>query len=170
MDKVIGTVLLIVATVVGVGLVLNSALPAISRAGGAMTSGSDQLNERIKTQIEIIHTVGELDEDGVWQDVNNDGYFNVFAWVKNVGAARIIAIDECDVFFGQQEDFSRIPYTDDAGGSYPQWTYTIENNTEWLPGATVKFTISYSSALSSGSYFFKVTTPSGVVDEEFFSM
>ena len=167
MDKVISTMLLIIASVVGVGLVLSSALPAIGRAGGALSSSTDRVDTRIKSQVQIIHTVGELDEDGVWQDINLDGYFNVFVWVKNVGASRITAVEECDIFFGQVGDFSRIPY---GGGSYPQWDYQVENGTEWQPGATVKFTISYSLALSSGSYFIKVTIPCGIVDEDYFSM
>jgi len=170
MDKVISSILLIIASVVGVGLVINSTLPAISRASDAMSSSSAQVDTRIKTQIEIIHTVGELDGNGVWQDTNNDGYFNVFIWVKNVGVARITEEEECDIFLGPEGDFSRIPYTGDAGGSYPQWNYQVENDTEWRPGATVKFTISYSSALSTGSYFTKVITPSGIVDEDYFSM
>lgn len=167
MDKVISTMLLIIASVVGVGLVLSSALPAIGRAGGALSSSTDRVDTRIKSQVQIIHTVGELDGDGVWQDINSDGYFNVFVWVKNVGDSRITAVEECDIFFGQVGDFSRIPY---GGGSYPQWDYQVENGTEWQPGVTVKFTISYSSALSSGSYFIKVTIPCGIVDEDYFSM
>jgi archaellum component FlaG (FlaF/FlaG flagellin family) len=169
-DKVISSILLIIAAVVGVGLVLNSALPAISRASGAMSSSSDKVDTRIKTQIEIIHTVGELDENGVWQDTNLDGYFNIFIWVKNVGATRITGEEECDIFLGEEGDFARIPYTGDAGLSYPQWDFQIENDTEWRPGATVKFTVSYSSSLSTGSYFTKVTTPNGIVDEDYFSM
>jgi hypothetical protein len=170
MDKVISAMLLVLAAVIGVGLVLNSALPAIGRASGAVSSSSAAVDERLKTQIEIIHTVGELDSSGVWQDTNGNGRFDIFVWVKNVGAARIVAEEECDVFFGQQGDFDRIPYTGDAGGGYPQWNYETENNTEWVPGATTKFTISYSAALSQGTYMIKVTTPTGVVDEDFFSM
>jgi hypothetical protein len=135
-----------------------------------MSSSSDQVDKRIKTQIEIIHIVGELDDSGVWQDTNSDGYFNVFIWVKNVGATRIVDVEESDVFLGPEGDFARIPYTGDAGGGYPQWDFAVENDTEWRTGATVKFTVSYSSALSQGSYFTKLTTPSGIVDEDYFSM
>lgn len=169
MDKVISAILLIIASVVGVGLVLNSALPAIGRASGAMSSSSSQVDTRIKTQIQIIHTVGELDQDGAWQDTNGDGYFNVFIWVKNIGAARITDVEDCDIFLGQEGNFARIPYASDTSG-YPQWDFQVENGAEWVPGATMKFTVSYSSALAQGNYLVKVTTPSGNLDEDFFSM
>ncbi|MBK9613759.1 hypothetical protein [Candidatus Amarobacter glycogenicus] len=43
--------------------------------------------------------MGELDSSSWWQDTNGDGDFDVFAWVKNVGETRIVALEQTDVFF-----------------------------------------------------------------------
>ena len=135
-----------------------------------MVSVAGKLDDRLKSQIEIVHAAGELDKDGVWQDTNEDGDFDVFIWVKNVGASSIGAIEASDVFFGKQGDFSRIPYIGDAGGSFPRWDYSLENDTDWRPTATLKITIHYSAPLSSDTYFTKVIIPNGISDEYVFSM
>ena len=59
---------------------------------------------------------------------------------------------------------------DDAGGSYPRWGYSLENDTEWRNSATLKITINYSSDPGAGMYFTKMIIPNGISDEYFFSM
>lgn len=158
MDKVIATILLIIAAVVGVGLVVGATLPAINRSTGAMLSGAGKVDERIKTQVSIAHATRHPTENT-----------KALIWVKNVGASRITAIENSDIYFGQQGNFSRITY-DATGASSPSWKYDVEGGGEWTPdGKTVKFTINYGSALS-GTYFFKVVTPNGVSAEDYFSM
>ena len=61
-------------------------------------------------------------------------------------------------------------YVDDAGGSYPRWSYSLENDTEWKTGATMKITVTYSSDPGAGTYYIKVVIPNGIADEFFFSM
>lgn len=170
MDKIMVTILLIIAGVVGVVLVVNTVYPAIGRSSSALVSASDKLNERIRSNISIIQATTELDADGAWQDTNADGNFDVFAWVKNVGDLKITAISRSDVFFGKEGDFSRIPYVTDAGGAYPYWEYSIVNGAEWGATVTVMITINYSAALAQGSYFIKVVLPNGISDEYSFSM
>jgi len=97
MDKVLSTVLLIVAAVVCVTLVINAVYPAIMSSTGAIGSASARMNERMRSQIEIIHAAGELDEDGVWQDTNSNNYFDLFVWVKNIGAEPVVDVERCDV-------------------------------------------------------------------------
>jgi hypothetical protein len=164
-DKIIVTALLILAGAVSAVILFGVVNPAVGQSGAAMASLADNVSERITSQIEIIHATGELDGDGVWQDTNSDGYFNVFIWAKNVGSSRILGIHECDLFFGQEGDFSRIPHVNDAGGGLPAWIWAIENDTEWGPTATVKLTIYFSSALSAGRYYLKVVIPNGISDE-----
>lgn len=154
--------------------------PAIGRSSSAVVSAAGKVDDRIKSQISIIHATGELDSSQVWQDTDSDGDFDVFLWVKNVGSMDIVAIEEVDVFFGTQGDFSRIPYVDDAGGGSPNWTYAIENDTNWKPTATLKISIHYTATctpapcspapLASDTYFVKVTVANGVSDEHFFSI
>lgn len=171
MDKVLSTILLVVAAVVCVTLVINAVYPAITSSGSALTSVSARMNERIKSQIDIIHATGELDEDGDWQDTNSDGDFDVYIWIKNVGTEPVVDIGRCDVFLaGNQTVWAWIPYLDYANGEFPQWDYDIENGTDWGIATTTRFEISYDFTLPSGEYRIKVMIPNGVSDEYYFSM
>ena len=158
MDKAITTALLIVAGIICMIFLFNSDYPMINRSSSAMVSMAETIDERMKSRINIVHAA------------NTANRTTVYLWVKNVGTSRIVSVDETDVFFGQEDDFSRIPYVDDAGGTYPSWTYTLENDAEWLTSATLKITITYSSDPGAGTYFAKVVIPNGISDEYFFSM
>jgi hypothetical protein len=150
-------------------LVFNAVYPAVNRSSSALVGAAAKIDDRIKSQIKIIHATGELDSGGSWQDTNSDGDFDAFVWVKNVGDSRILDLGQSDVFFGQEGDFSRIPYVDDAGGSFPYWDGQLENDSEWGPSATLKVTIHFSTTLSSGTYLVKMAIPNGVSDEHYFS-
>lgn len=150
-------------------VVINATYPAIVRSSNSIVEISSHMEDRIQSQIKIVYATGELNSNGVWQDTNSDGYFDVTVWVKNVGASRILGLDQMDVFLGKAGYFARIPYVTDAGSSYPRWSYTLENGTEWTTTVTVKIAIHYSSAQTSDTYVVKVVTPSGAYDERYFS-
>ncbi len=150
-------------------MVINAVFPAITRSSNSIVRIAQKVDERIQTQVSVIYAASELDENGVWQDTDSDTYFDVWVWVKNVGAARILGVDQTDVFFGTEGNFVRVPHANDAGGTYPQWTHAIENGTEWNNTATAKITIHYSTALASDTYTVKIVTPSGAYDSHFFS-
>ncbi len=158
MDKAITTALLIIAGVVCMIFVFNSVYPMVNHSSQAMTSMAEQVDERMKSRISIVHGTA------------NTTRTEVFLWIKNVGTQRITNIDDCDLFFGQETDFQRVPYTTEAGGTYPQWTYQIENGTEWGTSVTVKITITYSSDPGSGTYYAKFIIPNGISDEYYLSM
>jgi flagellar protein FlaG len=171
MDKVLSTILLVVAAVVCVVLVINAVYPAITSSSGALSSISASMNERIKTQVKIIHATGELNSSGSWVDTNSDGDFDVLVWIKNIGTESVDDIGRCDVFLsGSNTIWTWIPYVDYAAGSYPRWSYVIENGTEWATATTLMIKIHYSSPLTSGQYNIKVMAPNGVSDEYDFSM
>jgi len=167
--------LLTIADVIAAIAIMNAIYPAVTRSSSALTAASSTVDERIKTNIEIVHVVGELSSTSTWVDTNSNNLFDFFAWVKNVGDARVVAVDETDVFFGQPGGIERVPYTDDAGSSYPQWGYSIENGSEWNQAATIKLVVSFDDGCPScskptGTYFIKVVTPNGVSNEHYFSM
>ncbi len=171
MDKVLATVLLVVAAVVSVTLVINAVYPAITSSSGAMSSASARINERMRSQVEIIHASGELDSGGAWQDTNANGYFDVFIWVKNIGAESVVDVERNDIFLADdQMVWAWIPHAVYAAGGFPQWDYVIENGTEWTTATTLRIEISYESPLTSGEYRVKVLTPNGVSDDSYFSM
>ena len=124
-----------------------------------MTGTAAKLDERIKTDICIVHAAG-------------DGDVTVFVWVKNVGTTEIAVPERSDVFFGQTGDVLRIPYTEEAGGTFPYWEYEVENGdgSHWQPASTVKLTLTFSSAPAEGYYLVRVVTPSGVIRDHYFSM
>jgi hypothetical protein len=157
-DKAITTALLIIAGVVCMIFVFNSVYPMLNRSSQAMVSMAEQVDERMKSRISIVHAANSADRT------------SVYLWIKNVGTQRIVNVKESDLFFGQSDNFTHIPYILDAGTSYPRWDYGLENATEWETSATLKVTIYYLSDPGTGTYFAKFIIPNGIYDEYYFSM
>ena len=158
MDKAITTALLIVAGVVCMIFVFNSVYPMINRSSDAMVSMAEQVDERMKSRINIVHAA------------NNSTRTEVYLWIKNVGTQRIVNVEASDLFFGEEDDFDRVPYYADAGETYPRWNFELENDTAWETSATIKVTITYSSDPGAGTYFSKFIIPNGISDDYYFSM
>ena len=157
MDKAVTTALLIIAGVVCMIFVFNSVYPMVNRSSQAMVSMAEQVDERMKSRINIVHAA------------NSANRTSIYLWVKNVGTQRVVGVDESDLFLGPSDNFSRIPHVDDAEGGYPRWQYTLENDTEWQTSATLKITITYSSDPGAGTYYAKFIIPNGIYDEFYFS-
>jgi flagellar protein FlaG len=158
-DKAVTTALLIIAGVVCMIFVFNSVYPMVNRSSQAMVSMAEKVDERMKSRINIVHAA------------NSANRTTVYLWAKNIGAQRIIGIEDCDLFFGQEGDFERIPYQGEVDEvTYPRWDYNLENDDEWLTSATLKLTISFSSDPGAGTYFAKLIIPNGIYDEYYFSM
>ena len=146
------------AAIVAIGSVITALMPAISRAGTALVSSAEVADDRLSSRVEIIHAIGQ------------DAATQADAWVKNTGATRISAITQSDVFFGPETDFQRIPYGG-ASCTAPCWEYTLENDTEWNPTATLHITIHFTTALATGNtYYVKVVAANGVEDSKFFTL
>jgi archaellum component FlaF (FlaF/FlaG flagellin family) len=158
LEKAITTALLIIAGVVCMIFVFNSVYPMVNRSSQAMVSMAEQVDERMKSRISVVHAAV------------SDNHTEVYVWVKNIGTQRVVDVKASDVFFGQEGNFERIPYVGDAGGALPSWTYSLENDTEWKTSATIKITITYDSDPGSGTYFFKFIIPNGISDEYYFSI
>ena len=171
MDKALSTILLVIASLVCAVLAINAIYPATGISSSALGSASAQMGERIKSQITIIHCAGELDENGVWQDTNLDGNFDVFIWVKNIGGITIDNPENCDLFIGGDDgSWSRIVHEDWAGGALPSWSYTIDSSDEWDRETTMMVEVSFEGPLASGEYRIKIIIPNGISDEYYFSM
>jgi hypothetical protein len=139
--------------------VVNSVMPAVSRTNSSMVMSSDVVNDRISSQVEIIHATG------VATATRAD------AWVKNVGASRLGPIERTDVFFGPENNFNRIPYGS-AGCTAPCWNYALEGGaSEWGATATLHIIIYPGYSLAAGTtYFVKVVAPNGISDAKYFSV
>ena len=158
MEKAIATVLLTVASIVAIVTVINALMPAISRTNSSIVATSDQVNSQISTDLEIIHVAGE------------DGSADVEAWAKNTGADRIAPMSRVDIFFGPANAFVRVPYCD-PGCVAPCWSYTVENDSDWNPTATVRIDLTSDTNLVQGeTYYIKIVAPNGVTDARFFTI
>ena len=158
MEKAITTALLIIAGVVCMIFVFNSVYPMVNSSSQAMTSMAETVDERMKSRINIVHAA------------NSANHTSVYLWIKNVGTQRIVSVEDSDLFFGQEDSFNRIPYVDEAPASYPQWSYLLENDSQWQTSATIKVTITFSSDPGSGTYYAKFIIPNGISDDFYFSM
>jgi flagellar protein FlaG len=151
MDKIMVTVLLVVAGIVCSIVVLNAVYPAITGSSGAIIEAANKIDDRIKSNIAVI----EMTHEG------SDAYI----WIKNTGISRIDGINNSDIFFGEEGNFDRIPY---GGSTAPYWEYIIENDDRWNQSATVKITVHSASAIS-GNYVFKIVIPNGLSDTKYYS-
>jgi archaeal flagellar protein FlaG len=157
-EKAIATMLLTVAAVVAVMAVVNAIMPALGRSSASIVASADNVDERISSQIEIVHAAGIA------------GGSTVDAWAKNVGVIAIAPVDRVDVFFGPGDNFVRVPYGD-PGCTAPCWSYTIENDVAWNPTSTLRVTISWDQVLATDTtYYVKVVIPNGVSDAKFFTV
>lgn len=167
MDKAITTSLFIAIGIIMSLMLFNVTYPATVEGTNAIAGMSDRIEQRMRSQVKIIHTSGELDAAGNWNDVNGNGLFEVSIWVKNVGETRIFPLESLDIFFGPEGNFSRIPYEGNAAGAYPRWTGMVENGNEWVPSGTLRIVVQYSSPMPSGRYYLKISLPNGVTDSYF---
>ncbi len=159
MDKVLVTVLLVVAGIVSASIVVNTVVPAAQRVGGDVMSISSAVSDRIRTDARIIETAAVA------------GSSTVQVWIKNVGTATVPNPERMDVFFGPMGKFARIAPCSQTGNTPPCWSLAIENDTRWAPFATARLTIELSSALDSGyDYIVTVVLPSGLPISNTFSL
>jgi archaellum component FlaG (FlaF/FlaG flagellin family) len=169
-EKTIITAFMVIISVIVSVMVYNTVYPAAVEGSASLRNMRARMDDRIQSQIAIVHAVGELDQNGNWQDTNGDGDFSVMIWSKNIGAARIAALNSVDLFFGPEGNFSRIAHRDETGGAYPYWEWDVENGDSWDPTTTLKITIRYTSPLPTGRYFIKIVLPNGLSTEYFFSL
>jgi hypothetical protein len=148
-------------------MLFNAVYPAVQQGSDAISSMAYGVADRMRYQINVVHANAELPNGVLWQDINGNGLYDVFGWVKNIGTARIPAVDRTDVFFGREGNFTRIPYRVDGSTPLLNWTWDLENDTEWVPTATLRIAIHYPTALTPGRYFMKVTLPNGIMSDYF---
>jgi flagellar protein FlaG len=155
MDKALVTILLIIAGVVCTMVIVNAVYPLITGTSGALTDAVQRIDDRIRSNIEII----EIAPNGT----------DVYIWVKNIGASTIGAIERSDIFFGPEGNFARIPFGS-VGSPLPYWEYTLEDGSDvWKPSSTLRIIVHLQQA-PSGTHFVKVVTHNGISDWRLFSM
>lgn len=152
--EVIVAALLMIASVVGVSMMINAVYPSIGDVAGAVSSSTNIASERMQTDIKIISVVNKSN--------------NVYVWVKNTGSKATASslIERTDMFFGPTSSFQFMSYN-----SSPGWNYTIVNgdgDADWDPNETIQIIIN--STTSTGVYYVKVILYNGASDEDYFSL
>jgi hypothetical protein len=169
MEKVITTMLLLIAAIVATVFVINAVLPSVQRTSSDISAASDVVGNRLRSDVRIIEATG------------TDGTDEAYIWVKNTGAASIPTIDKVDVFFGETDNFERIGYDDQPTCPVPNpppraqpcWQYGIENDDRWdpSPSATVRITVYLDYNLVAGQdYVITVVLPNGITTSRVFSL
>lgn len=166
MDKVITSMLLIISAVVATIVVVNAVLPSIQRTSSDIVAASDVVGTRLRSDVKIVEVSG----------VDTDDFVQL--WAKNVGASDIPTLDKLDVFFGETNDFARIPYEEGVTCSDPGqrtqdcWQYTLENDTKWAPFATLRITIYLDTyTLATGTeYVSTIVLPNGISTSKVFTV
>lgn len=112
------------------------------------------MSDRIESRVEIIQA--------------GDSGATIVVWVKNVGSSFIDDVPRSDVFYGPEDDFSRITY---GGVGTPRWDYVLEGGfTRWDQGVTCKITITLTGAPTAGTYLLKYVIPNGIYDSTTFAV
>jgi len=158
----ISSAILTIASVICAFAFVSAVYPSVISAGDPIMSRTDNMRDQIMTDIEILHeTTGAEGAE-------------IHVWVKNVGCRRISSgmIPESDLFFGEEGNFERIPYSED-GNLTPGWSYLIEQNKDgdWDKGETLRIKIKpENSPVSGEKYFIKFSTYNGVSEEAYFTV
>lgn len=140
--------MLIIGAVIASLVLVNGLYPIIGRSNDAVIAISGQVNDRLQTDIRIIQV--------------SDSATEIDFWVKNVGTVDILAVENCDIFYGPEDNFARVVYAA-SGPPYPYWSYEYEGtNTKWQTAGTIHVTIYVSPAPSAGTYMLKVVLPNGI--------
>ena len=105
--------------------VTNAVLPSVGRTTGALDLDIERGQDRIASQIEIVHATG--------QNANPDAE----VWVKNIGASTITRSTAWTSSSGRAAT-SSASRTASAGCIAPCWEYSVENATTFEPTATLQ--------------------------------
>ncbi|MGB2841197.1 MAG: hypothetical protein WBC40_01765 [Halobacteriota archaeon] len=157
-EAAITTAIITIACVICAGMLVSALYPAMHRATSSVVVTSEKLGDRIETSIDII------------AEANQSSY--EYVWVKNTGSSEIPQIESSDVFFGEINEFQRIPF-DSSRSVIPSWSYSIENDDgdgRWDIGETLNITINSSSEITAGDYYVKIIVYNGISDEDKFSI
>jgi hypothetical protein len=166
-DKVITSMLLIIAAIVATVVVINAVLPSIQRTSSDIAAASDVVGARLRSDVKIVETAGVVGEDFVQ------------IWAKNVGASNIPSLEKIDVFFGETTDFERIGYDEEDTCPNPSppprsencWQYVLENDDEWTPSATLRITVYLTYDLEAGKdYVSTIVLPNGLIASKVFTL
>jgi|FaiFalFF_MnMetaG_3_1042247.scaffolds.fasta_scaffold00302_3 flagellar protein FlaG len=128
-------------------------------------SKSSAVQSLFATQTQVQRDIMLTNIKIVYVNANADNNI-VKAYVKNIGINPIVSLDSVDVYFGELNSLSKIPYNT---ASAPKWIYSDSSNT-WNPKQTRELVITLDYNLQANkTYMLKVVLHNGIADEYIFS-
>jgi flagellar protein FlaG len=128
-------------------------------------SKSSTVQSLFATQTQVQRDIMLTNIKIVYVNANADNNI-VKAYVKNIGINPIVSLDSVDVYFGELNSLSKIPYNT---ASAPKWIYSDSSNT-WNPKQTRELVITLDYNLQANkTYMLKVVLHNGIADEYIFS-
>ncbi len=156
-SSIVSEGIVLVAVVIAAAALSQVFLSSMAGLEHGTLSMTDRLNDKMQTSIDVISAV-------------NTSSTTVKVWVKNTGASIIpsTVVEMSDVIFGRIGEYSHVQYAE----SGPGWTFTLLNSadTNWQDSETIEITITTSSELGKGDYYFRFNTYNGVDDELYFTI
>jgi archaeal flagellar protein FlaG len=128
-------------------------------------SKSSTVQSLFATQTQVQRDIMLTNIKIVYVNANADNNI-VKAYVKNIGINPIVSLDSVDVYFGELNSLSKIPYNTTSA---PKWIYSDSSNT-WNPKQTRELVITLDYNLQTNkTYMLKVVLHNGIADEYIFS-
>jgi archaeal flagellar protein FlaG len=128
-------------------------------------SKSSAVQSLFATQTQVQRDIMLTNIKIVYVNANADNNI-VKAYVKNIGINPIVSLDSVDVYFGELNSLSKIPYNTTSA---PKWIYSDSSNT-WNPKQTRELVITLDYNLQTNkTYMLKVVLHNGIADEYIFS-
>jgi archaeal flagellar protein FlaG len=160
--EAISSAILTIASIICAFGFVSVVYPSVISAGDPLISRTNEMGDKILTDVEIIH------------EATASGGFEVDIWIKNLGPKGISSalIPESDLFFGETGNFERILY-DENGSLSPCWNYSIEQSKDnnWDKGETLRIKLKpINVPVSDKKYFIKFSTYNGISKETYFTV
>ena len=160
-SEVIGTALIMIATVVAAVALINAVFPSIYGVSDSITAVTNNVNNQMKSEFMFIYE--SPDQSGN----------NLTAWVKNTGETQVALseLNDSDLFISNSNGVMQMASLNAT--TQPNWTYAIENGNgdgQWDPGQTLEINLVTSQPFTQGSgYTIRLVMYNGAYCEDYFT-
>ena len=152
--------MLTIAAIVAIVAVANAVLPSVGRTSGALISASGVVQDRIASQIEIVHATGQ------------NGNPDATVWAKNIGATTVDPLEPRRRVLRARRQLPAHPARRRRLRRALLGVHARERHTTWEPTSTLRdHDPQRRPNLTTGTtYYVKVVTPNGISDSKFFTV
>ncbi|MCQ1537927.1 flagellin [Methanocalculus taiwanensis] len=151
------TAIFLITAIIAAGVLVNAVFPSIYRASETFVSSSQEMDDRMRTDVAIVNTVMNEDDD------------IAYIWIKNTGVNPIGEglIPRFDIYLGKTGEIRRMEYEGEGDNpSQGMWKYHLyddNSNDLWDRGETLEIVAQSSISVSEGDRItFQIVLPNGV--------